>query len=375
MNILVDGRPFTATSAGISSFLRCSLFEWAKLCPYHLFVLVIPKQTDKTLSLSSKPSNIVVVEIKNAILKRLPSMITLSLVIPSICKKYGISLYYSPVPNLPVFLAKSIKTLVVVHDVVHIEMKSTMQLTNRIINNLFFTSSVRRADIIWTNSEYTKSRLLYYYPQLQSKVIFVGCSVDKEFFHRINIDEQEIGTIKNKYGIDGPFMLFVGSLEPRKNLPFILSLMPQLYNRFGIKLLIVGGSGWKNTMIFDIISSPSFPIQSVEFCGHISNSELAILYNMADTFVSASFAEGFGMPQLEALLCGCPVVTSNNTAMKEVAKGVRGAITVTGYDENTWLSTIYESITNKKEIDYEALKKYDWHLIMENLNNIINTLL
>ena len=104
------------------------------------------------------------------------------------------------------------------------------------------------------------------------------------------------------------FLFFVGSFQPRKNLPFLLSLMPDLYKK-GLQLLVVGGKGWKNTSISEIINSPGFPSEAVVFAKFVTNEQLADLYKIAECFVSTSLNEGFGLPQLEALKCGCPVVT------------------------------------------------------------------
>ena len=77
--------------------------------------------------------------------------------------------------------------------------------------------------------------------------------------------------------------------------------------------------------------------------------------------------EGLGMPQLEALLCGCPVVTAHNTAMIEVAEGKEGAVTVEGYDAHTWQQAILDIIQNPKQVRQEQLAEYDWRKIIQRL--------
>ena len=150
---------------------------------------------------------------------------------------------------------------------------------------------------------------------------------------------EEAEAIKKKLGIVGHFILFVGSLEPRKNLQFLLSLMPEVYKRIGRQLVVVGAKGWKNSGIREIVESNDFPRQSTVFCGYVSNEELARLYNMADCFVSASLNEG--------------------------AHGKKGAITVQGYDARVWTEQICEVCTNRPSVDISQFASYDWDSILE----------
>jgi glycosyltransferase involved in cell wall biosynthesis len=253
---------------------------------------------------------------------------------------------------------------VVVHDVVNIEYPETMQWTNVLANKLFYKRSIRKADLIWTNSLYTRQKVEHYFPQRRCKEIFTGCSVNRNLYQPIPIQEDEADTIKKELGIQGHFILFVGSLEPRKNLSFLLSLMPEIYKRTGRQLVVVGAKGWKNSGIREMVEDKAFPRQSTVFCGYVSNEQLAKLYNMADCFVSASLNEGFGMPQLEALLCGCPIVTAHNSAMIEVAQGKKGAVTVEGYDPQVWTEQICEVCKNRPPVDITQLAAYDWDLIL-----------
>ena len=214
---------------------------------------------------------------------------------------------------------------------------------------------------MWTNSYYTKSKVEEYFSQRRCQEIFTGGAIDRHVFFPRVLSDQERQDIKQHFGIKNQFLLFVGSLEPRKNLKFLLTLMPELYQKHHLQLVIVGGKSWKSSDIKDIVESPSFPQESTIFCGYVSNEELARLYS------SAALMEGLGMPQLEALLCGCPVVTAHNTAMIEVAEGKEGAVTVEGYDAHTWQQAILDIIQNPKQVRQEQLAEYDWRKIIQRL--------
>ena len=374
MNILVDGRAFVKTSAGISTFLQGALMAWAKYKPTDKFYLALPKTIDSSVGNLEFPRNVKWIVSNNKIFNLLPNLVWLSMIMPFLCIKYKIEIYFSPVPCIPFFLKRKIKKIIVVHDVVNIEYKDTMEWSNKLATGLFFNRSVKMADIIWTNSFYTKACVEKYFPDRKCMDIFVGCSVNRNIYRKLNMEDHKKDKIKCAHGIKGKFILFVGSLEPRKNLSFLVSVMPEIWKRYKVQLVIVGGKGWKNTGISEIINNSDFPKDAVIFCGYISNEELACLYNMAVCFVSASLNEGFGMPQLEAFLCGCPVITANNSAMSEVAMNKKGARLVDGYDENLWIETIGEFISHPKETNVDEFKNYDWNEIIKKVTKIIDYL-
>ena len=372
MNILVDGRIWSLYSAGIGTFFTSAIIEWARQNSKDTFFIMLPKGLDAKYELPSIPDNIVILDYNKRFPKVLPNIIILQILVPYLCRKRHINLYYSPVPHLPYFIPSTVRTMVTVHDVVNIEMAQTMSWTNRLATSIFFGQAIKKADYLWTNSYYTKSKVEEYYPSRHCKEIFTGDAADRNlFFHRtLSVDQQQ--HIKQTYGIKNPFILFVGSLEPRKNLKFLLSIIPNLYKEHDIQLVVVGGKGWKNTDLKDIIESPSFPKESTIFCGHVSNEDLVMLYHTAACFVSCALMEGFGMPQLEALLCGCPVVTAHNTAMIEVAKGKDGAVTVEGYDKEKWIQAIVKMLQERPNVNLQQLSDYHWGNIIDRLTSYLS---
>lgn len=366
MTIFIDGRTFTAPTAGISNFLKDSLIAWAKQRPHDRLVVAMPRPAHPTFVNDNLPANIQLGEYSNAFLRHLPNLMWLLVMMPILVRRFKADVYYSPVPCLPFFLPHRIKTIIVVHDVVNIEFQHTMQWTNVLANKLFYNSSVKKADIIWTNSHYTKHKVKKYFPNRRCQHIFTGDSADRRLYKEISLSEEEKDKTLQKYHIEHPYILFVGSLEPRKNLSFLLSLIPELYRRMGIQLVVVGGKGWRNSHIRDIVEDSNFPRESTIFCGFVPNEDLAKLYHMAQCFVSTSLNEGFGMPQLEALLCGCPVVTAHNSAMIEVAANKDGAVTVEGYDPQTWIKAIETTLGKRPKVNQDQLEGYNWDLILAN---------
>ena len=367
MNILVDGRICSLFSAGVGTFFTSAVFEWAQQSDKDSFYIILPKGLDSKYELSSMPENVKLLDYSKQFPKRLPNIIVLQLLVPRLCRKLAIDLYYSPVPHLPYFIPSKVKTMVTVHDVVNIEMAHTMSWTNRLATSIFFGQAIKKADYLWTNSHYTKSKVEEYFPKRRSQSMFVGDSVDYHYFYPKNYNNTEREAIKQKYGITQRFLLFVGSLEPRKNLEFLLNIIPSLYKEHQIQLVVVGAKGWKNSSLRTIIESPDFPNESTIFCGFITNTELADLYNTADCFISAALMEGFGMPQLEALKCGCPIITAHNTAMIEVAQGKSGATTVEGYQPEVWKQAILNVLDEHPAVNQQQLQEYDWKNIIQRL--------
>ena len=371
MRIFVDGRPFVRSAAGISTFLRCSLMSLSQLYPDDQLYVFLPKKIDGTVDVDF-PSNVKLINLNNNITNLFPNLLLLLLYVPFLVRKYRIDLYYSPIPSLPYFLPKNIKTLIVVHDVVNIEYSQTTTLRNKIANLLLLKRSIHISDYIWANSNYTANKVKQYFPGRKQKDIYIGCSIDTTIFQRKEGYENEFVKLQDKWHITNQYYLFVGSLEPRKNLEYLLKeIVPYVYEKYNIPLIVVGARGWKDSSIFKIINSPSYPKEAVRFTGFVSNDELSILYNKAQFFISTSLNEGFGMPQLEALFCGCPIITSHNSAMVEVAEGVNGAYTVRGYRKEDWLKVIGHVLREKPVVDGTRLRKFNWNVIVANLRDSI----
>ncbi|WP_276943511.1 glycosyltransferase family 4 protein, partial [Hallella colorans] len=325
------------------------------------------KPLNKTVDTTGWPNNIHIIENRSPFLRRLPNLIWLNLIMPWLVRRLNADLYFSPLPCIPFSLPQHLFRLIVVHDVVNIEYQSTMQWTNIISNALFFSRSIRKADLIWTNSLYTRSKVQQYFPKRRCQQIFTGCSVNRTLFRRLSLTEEDRAAVKSKYRINDRFILFVGSLEPRKNLGYLLGLMPDIYETTKVQLVVVGGMSWKSSALKDIIQQDGFPRESVVFCNFVPNDDLVKLYNMADSFVSTSLNEGFGMPQLEALSCGCPVITSRNSAMAEITEGKSGAVAIEGYDRKQWISVIRKVIDQRPTPKDDEISSYDWTSIIAKL--------
>jgi glycosyltransferase involved in cell wall biosynthesis len=172
-----------------------------------------------------------------------------------------------------------------------------------------FFKRIKKSDFIITISKYVERETLEILKIKDPKVVTIYPGYN-EIFNTVENEKRKIKPIEN-------YILFVGSIEPRKNLVNLLKaylLLPE-YLRKEFKLLLVGFKGWENKEIAELLNKLK---KSANYLGYVNNEELAGLYRGATCFVYPSFYEGFGLPPLEAMACGCPVVVSNVTSLPEV---------------------------------------------------------
>ena len=230
-----------------------------------------------------------------------------------------VDVYHAPSPE---FLNMTdCKIVVTVHDLVYRAFPQghtpeTVAMTEKQLKDI-----VAKADRIICTSEHTRKDLHQYFTLPQEKTCVVYQGVDQDIFYRV--EQKELSAAEpflKKNGIVSPFLLFVGTIEPRKNLANLLKAFALLQEqkKFSGHLVVVGMKGWMTDGIKQMIDELNL-VSKVIFMGFVSDEELRILYNKAEVFVFPSFYEGFGFPIVEAMSCGAPVVASNVSSCVEVA--------------------------------------------------------
>lgn len=181
--------------------------------------------------------------------------------------------------------------------------------------------TIKGNDIIICDSENTKKDLLEYYPKILelNEVAVIYPDVDEKF--RV-MEKDEYEPILKKYGIEPgtDYLLYVGAIEPRKNIPLTIDVFHEFikdekYTHF--KLMLVGRAGWKNEEVFQKIKRLALE-DKVQFVGYVDDEELPALYNGTRCLLYLSKYEGFGLPPLEALQCNVPVLCADNSSLKEI---------------------------------------------------------
>lgn len=217
----------------------------------------------------------------------------------------------------------------------------------------------RTADKIIAVSQSTKDDLINIYniEPKKIKVIYSGINQESGIMNH----ESEISKVRRKYNLPEKYILYLGTLEPRKNIIGLIKAFEILNTKY--QLVIAGSKGWLYKDIFKTVqNSPAK--NDIIFTGYIDDKDKSTLYSLADLFVYPSFYEGFGFPPLEAMACGTPVITSNFSSLPEAVGNA--AITINPYNIDELARAMEMILTDKKlkdiltERGLEQIKKFSW---------------
>lgn len=251
--------------------------------------------------------------------------------------------YYFPDFTLPP--VRNGATVLTVHDLSFLLVPECAEAGLRAHLERIVPASVRAADFVTADSENTRNELTALLDVPPERIEVVYCGVDRRF-HPID-DEAALGQVRAKYGLNFPFMLYVGTIEPRKNLGRLLRAYLQVrqQHRTQHRLVVAGGLGWLYEDVLREIDELAAE-HEVMFLGRVPDEDLPYLYSLSDLFVFPSLYEGFGMPPLEAMACGKAVVCSNTSSLPEVV-GDAGVL-VSPYDVDA-LADAMASLLNEPE--------------------------
>jgi len=254
--------------------------------------------------------------------------------------------------NAPLAFTGTIATIV--HDVSYRRMPDTFPwlLRNRI--DLSVRRSIRVSDSIVTISEFSKQELLEVYPKLVSdRIVVAGCAANTRFYRR-NITAEEMARVKEKYCLPDAFVLAVGNLQPRKNLGRLVTALQSV----DVELIVVGQAGWLSEGVRTKLKG------RVTSLGYVPDGDLPALYALASVFAYPSLYEGFGLPVIEAMAAGTPVITGRIGATAEVAG--HGAILVDPYSLDEIRAGV-EKLLGDDEVaaaliakGYEQVERFSW---------------
>ncbi|MBU4483158.1 MAG: glycosyltransferase family 4 protein [Actinobacteria bacterium] len=224
--------------------------------------------------------------------------------------------------------------------------------------------NAKRAKKIIADSQSTKNDIVNFFNINPSKVSVVRLAADA-FFRKLPSKEKGKGVLK-KYNIDKKYILSVGTIEPRKNFTTLIKAFNIAKKRnagFGYKLVIAGRTGWKSEATYTEREASPYK-DDILFIGKVSDEDLLQIYNQAELFVYPSLFEGFGLPPLEAMSCGLPVMASDSSSLKEVV-GDAG-ILVPSEDHREISRQILYVLKNEKlkeELKKKSLiqaRKFNW---------------
>lgn len=251
-----------------------------------------------------------------------------------------------------------------VHDVIYARHPEWFSARDRLILKIGVRDSVRRAAAIFTVSQHARREILSFYPEVDPAKVHAVYNSSNEALPGLNHGRRTFYA-QHHLGVNTPYLLAVGSLHPRKNMGRLIEAFAMLKKNAAIphKLLLVGRAHWKHSEL-QTKARDLMVEQDILFTGYLEDADLADLYRGTDVFIYPSLFEGFGIPILEAMSCGTPVVTSNTSSIPEVA----GDAALMVDPENTAeiagaIQTILKDsglATKLKSKGFERVKEFSW---------------
>lgn len=219
------------------------------------------------------------------------------------------------------FVPRSVngKKVTIIHDMVIYDHPETVRFRTMLYLKLGLRKSVKRADLIITDSYFSKERILKHLKVKEEKIRVIHPCIDYEVFNKKNAHKAEIvQQIRKKYSLKEKYMLYLGTLEPRKNIKRLILAYSHLVekNALAPELVIAGGKGWKYQDIYKTIKEKNLESR-VKILGYVEEKDVPVIMGNAMFFVFPSMYEGFGMPPVEALACGTPVMAGNAASLPE----------------------------------------------------------
>lgn len=357
MKIGINGLQLGNKFAGLGRYTKNLLVNIANIDKNNEYYYFLRKDNKSIYEINQRNFHSVTYDVllKNKIKRFFLEQMT----IPKVSKQRGINIVFSPGPVM--VLRGEFKKVFCLHDVRKLLFPKMLNPIDRIYYSIMIRKSVKTADLIFTVSNYSKQDIIRYFNYPDDKIIVTYDAVD-EGFKKIS-HKEKLMSIRDKYNIRGSYILFVGEIMKIKNVLRIIRAYAAINNRIKAKLVLAGRPGNIFNEAKALVKTLGID-EDVLFLGWTSDEDLQLLYSAADVFVFPSLYEGFGMPVLEAMACGVPVITSNTSCLPEIAGDA--ALLVNPED--------IESITNsmirvhKDKVLYQELvergfkqvKKYSW---------------
>jgi glycosyltransferase involved in cell wall biosynthesis len=211
---------------------------------------------------------------------------------------------------------KKARTVYTLHDLIFLRYPEHHLPYNRWYLTFAMPRYLRAADMVVTPSEWSKQDAIKYYGLSESKIKVIP-EAPAPTFQPVT-DSVLLNRIRQKYDLPPKFILHVGTIEPRKNLSRLLeAFQPLLADWSDLKLVFIGKKGWLYESFFQCLRALGLE-NCVIFPGYVDEADLSAFYQLAEVFVFPSLYEGFGLPPLEAMACGAPVISSNSSSLPEV---------------------------------------------------------
>ncbi len=290
--------------------------------------------------------------------------------IPLLARKENLDLIFNPKFTVPLFTKR--KTIFVMHGMEWYVYPEVYKWFDVHYIKFALPLYCKKADRVIAVSNQVEDEILKYIKVNSNKIITIHEAYNK-IFHPIK-EQAVLRKIKTQYNLPDNFILYVGDIFPSKNFGRLLKAYNELQKIHPIKLVVVGRERWKFEQDFSLIQDFNLE-DKIIFTGHIPQTDLPAFYNLAKLFVFPSLDEGFGLPLVEAMACGCPVVASKTGALPEI--GGDGAYYIDPYNIEEITNGMYRVLANdnlKNELikkGFQQSHKFSWEKNVQNTLSMI----
>ena len=315
MRIMIDARSVDARQSGVGNYVTHLIRGLKEIDKKNHYILMVTEKQKGGMSetFSSFENYTVPFSNENHILGDAWEF----WVLPRLLRKYAIDLFHGPAFLAPPF-QNGFKSVTTIHDLVAFHHPKTIPAKYAIYMRFLIRMMIKKTRGIITDTACIKGEIIDFFNIDPSRIFTVPIAVSEQF--RPIKDQELIAQVKKRYGIQRRYFLYVGNIEPRKNLSRLFLACDSIREKLSrdFQLVVTGKKGWLYREIFETLAGTAFR-DNIVFTQYVKKTDIPILYNGADFFVFPSIYEGFGLPILEAMRCGTPVITSSVSSMPEVA--------------------------------------------------------
>jgi glycosyltransferase involved in cell wall biosynthesis len=360
MKVLVDYTQIPEQKVGVGIYADNLLKNIARTNAENIFYILV--QNDEELNGLDRTGNIKVIKLSSSIFRIFIFRILIEqFYIPYLVLKHQINIVHSLHYSFPLFSFWA-KKVVTIHDLTFFLFPELHVPVKRYFFRIFIRMSVIFCDKLICVSESTKNDLISIFSKSASKIAVIPLGKDERF--NTDVDSEGVAKVKEKYGITKKYILFIGTLEPRKNIDNLIKSYNDLKKAgFDYQLVIVGRKGWYYQSIFDLVNMCELS-DSVIFTGYIDEYEKPYIISGAKAFVYPSIYEGFGIPVLESISCGIPTITSNVSSLPEVAGNA--ALLIDPFDQSSIFNALIKLLSDEtlsRDLSEKSIKqaqKFSW---------------
>ncbi len=365
INLYIDLIPFTSKLAGAEKYSLNFIKYLRKTDKTNFEPILLLNPENKALFNSGNKFRYIECSVNPN--KKISRVFYEQFILPFKLKKKN-SLFYSPSNILPMPL--NIPSVVTIFDLHWYNLKSLFPKEEKYklsYIKAFIKSSAKKAKKIITLSKFTRNDLISTLGTPEEKIVIIPPGLDGNY--RVIDKNEALNFVKKKFKIARNFILHVGQTHRRKNIPFLLKVFERMSDQNRLDLVLAGPPGGGEKEILNIIQESRFR-KNIHRFKEVPEKELLYLYNTASCLLYASLYEGFGLPVVEAMACGCPVACSDRTSIPESAGG---AALLCGPDEEEWIKAIKTIINDENERNkliekgLERVKKLSWERTVEEM--------